>query len=135
MFNQATADAVCALLQEGHSLRKAAEECGIAASSVLEWRDRHPAFAEQYARARAIGDEADFERLEEIAAEPPPTTNAGSTDAGWVAWKRLQIDTKKWALAKKQPKKYGDKLDLNHGGEVKITEVRRTVVDPRPANS
>jgi len=33
---------------------------------------------------------------------------------------RLRIDTRKWALSKMNPKKYGDKLDLSSGGE-KIT--------------
>ena len=33
---------------------------------------------------------------------------------------RLQIDARKWKAAKTAPKKYGDKLDIDLGGEVKV---------------
>lgn len=130
MFNQQTADSVCEALKEGASLRKAAEGAGIAPSTVLLWRDTHEAFAEQYARARAIGYEVEFEDLTEKAAEEPPTTNMGSTDTGWVAWKRLQVDTAKWALSKKLPKKYGDKLELSGDPDRPLKTVTRIELVP-----
>jgi hypothetical protein len=87
----------------------------------LRWKDASPEFAEQYARARTIGYELEFEDLDDIASEVPPTTAAGATDTGFVAWQRVRIDTKKWSLSKKLPKKYGDKLDLNHGGGINMS--------------
>ena len=39
---------------------------------------------------------------------------------------RLRIDARKWMMARILPKKYGDKLDLNHSGEV---AVKRVVTD------
>jgi hypothetical protein len=30
---------------------------------------------------------------------------------------RLRVDTRKWLMGKLAAKKYGDKLDLNHGGQ------------------
>ena len=33
---------------------------------------------------------------------------------------RLRIDTRKWAASKLAPKKYGDKLDLNHAGGLSV---------------
>jgi hypothetical protein len=44
-------------------------------------------------------------------------------DAGWVAWQRNRVDTRKWLLSKLQPKKYGDKttVDANLSGSVAIT--------------
>lgn len=41
--------------------------------------------------------------------------------------KRVRIDTRKWLLAKLQPKKYGDRVDLNHGGAVAVTVSPRDV--------
>ena len=41
-------------------------------------------------------------------------------DIGWVAWKRVQIDTMKWLLSKRNPKKYGDKIGLEHSGEINV---------------
>lgn len=43
---------------------------------------------------------------------------------------RLQIDTRKWIAAKLKPKKYSDKLDLNHSGAVEFTGLKLEVVDP-----
>ena len=36
---------------------------------------------------------------------------------------RLRIDTRKWALSKLLPKKYSDKLDIEHSGEIGIADV------------
>lgn len=33
---------------------------------------------------------------------------------------RLRVDSRKWLLAKLQPKKYGDKLDVEHSGGVTL---------------
>lgn len=34
---------------------------------------------------------------------------------------RLRIDTRKWALARMSPRKYGDKIGVEHSGGVNIT--------------
>lgn len=128
MFTQEAADRICATLREGHSLRHAAKEEGVDPSTVLRWKDANPEFAQQYTRAREIGYDVDFEQLENMAAEQPPQTASGSTDAGWVAWKRLQIDTKKWALSKKAPKKYGDKVEQTHQVGESVTKLVREIV-------
>jgi hypothetical protein len=41
---------------------------------------------------------------------------------------RLRVDARKWLLAKLQPKKYGDKIDVTSGNEP-ITAVNVTYVD------
>jgi hypothetical protein len=33
---------------------------------------------------------------------------------------RLRVDTRKWLLAKLHPKKYGDKLDIEHSGGITL---------------
>lgn len=128
MFNQEIADAVCERISQGQSLRQAAEAEGVHNSTVMQWARDHEAFAKQYARAREIGYDLEFEALEDLAAEPPPQTASGSTDAGWVQWKRLQIDTKKWALSKKAPKKYGDKVETTHQLGDTVTKFVREIV-------
>lgn len=114
-FSQETADAICSKVADGMSLRKACEEVGEFGASVgsfLRWCDERPELAEQYARARATGTDAEFEELEELQSQEPERDDKGRIDPGFVAWKRLQVDTKKWALSKKAPKKYGEKLEL-----------------------
>ncbi len=36
---------------------------------------------------------------------------------------RLRVDTRKWIASKLKPKKYGDKIDLNHGGSLEIKQI------------
>jgi hypothetical protein len=144
MFNQQTADAICARLCEGDSLREICRTDGMPGkTTVMRWLHENAAFRDQYARAKEIGVEAIAEDILDIADDGRNDwmkRNGADEEAGWVfngeAARRSQIriDSRKWLLSKLAPKKYGDKLDLNHGGEVKITQVRRTVVDPRPAN-
>ena len=125
------ADAILLALTEGKSLRKAAKSNGIADSTFLLWVSNDKALAEQYAQARETGIEADFERLCELRDESPVAGPSGGVDPGWVAWRRLQMDTMRWALSKRAPKKYGEKLDLNHSGGVQIRRVEVAVVDPK----
>jgi hypothetical protein len=120
MYTQERADAICARLAEGESLRAICRDVGISHSLVLKWAREDEAFCNQYTRAREDGAEADFDGLQDLADEQPEKTATGSVDAGWVAWQKNRIEVRKWSLAKKLPKKYGDKLDLNHGGSVRV---------------
>jgi hypothetical protein len=90
------------------SLRTVCKELGIHHTTVLSWARDNPQFADQYARARVIADDVDFDDIVDDASEPPPTVK-GFVDAGWVAWKKNRIDAKKWSLSKRRPKKYGDR--------------------------
>ena len=96
-------------IEAGNTLRQVAQSNGISASAIIRQVQANEEFAKQYARAMDIRTDADFDGLiDEFQAEPPSTEHG--TDSGWVAWKRLQIDTIKWSLSKRCPKKYGDKL-------------------------
>ena len=120
-FSQRVADYVCVELAKGRSLRAIARDKdkieGMPDESNLrEWAVTDPELGAQYARARLVGNESDFERLDEWANEKPPRLENGAVDNGWNNWNRTRIDTTKWSLAKRQPAKYGDKLEL--GGEI-----------------
>ena len=133
MFSQEVADAICERLSKGESLRSICSEDGMPShSQVLSWAREMPAFANQYARAREDGDDFEFEGLAELADEAPSTDAAGKVDPGWVAWQKNRIDTRKWGLARKRPKKYGDKIEL--GGAMDHTHHRehitRTILGP-----
>lgn len=95
-------------LADGKSLRticKAGDMPGI--STVMEWCAKDNAWAEQYAQARASGDDAMAEDIQEIADNAELDHND----------RKVRIDARKWLLAKRQPKKYGDKIDVTSGGE------------------
>lgn len=89
-------------------------------SSVMLWLTRHPEFSEQYAKAtdeRAVGM---FEDMFEIA-------DFVDKDPAAVSKAKLQVDVRKWALSRMNPKKYGDKLTTEltgaDGGPVKTEAV------------
>lgn len=96
------------------SLSKIARELGISLSFIFSWLAEDGEFAEKYARAREIGTDAAFERITDMAAELP-ASNIKGYDAAYVQWQKNRIDTEKWVLSKRSPKKYGDKMQ--HTGE------------------
>lgn len=112
-----TVEYVLAQLADGDSLRKACANAQVPPSTFLGWVEADEQLAEQYAAARARGADLEFDRLNEAAAEMPPSNDKGQVDLGWVAWKRMQIDTMKWTLSKKRPERYGDRIDLTTGGK------------------
>lgn len=98
------ADDVCALIADGESLRSVCKRPGMPnTTKVMRWLREHPDFREQYAKAMESRADAVFEELFDIADDVTEEPSA-------VAKARLRIDTRKWALARMSPKKYGDKV-------------------------
>ena len=75
--------------------------------------DKYEEKSKLYARACEFRADAIFEEILEISnhTEEDHTPFTGSNV---IQRDRLKIDARKWMLAKMQPKKYGDKLDLDH---------------------
>lgn len=143
-YDQAKADRICEALSQGKSLRKAAEAEDMSHATVLLWVKENQAFSDQYARAREIGYQLLADELVEIADDGSNDSYVDDdgkvrTDAEVVARSRLRLDTRKWLLSKMLPKIYGDKVQTEltgaNGGPVQITEVRRTIVDPKPGDA
>ena len=102
IFTPAVLKQIFSKMEVGVSLKKACESLGLARSSFITYIDKDPALYEQYARAQKIGQDYQFETMDEYARE--------SKDDPYT--KKLYIDVLKWKLAKQQPKKYGDKLEV-----------------------
>lgn len=132
-YSQEIADAICLAVSEGHSLRNAAASQGLAHSSFLLWCTERPELADQYARAREAGADLEFEDLHQHSDAEPERDEKGKIDPAWVALQKLRIDTRKWTLARKAPRKYGDKVEQTiqgpNGGAIDI--ITRRVVDPK----
>mgnify|MGYP006921346421 CR=1 FL=1 len=136
-YTQEVGDMICERLAVGESLRSiCGDENTPALSTVFKWLNDFPAFSEQYARAREEQAEALFDEIVSIADEECTMVRANKHpsvksddengdievvfDSTAVARNRLRVEARKWAASKLKPKKYGDKLDLNHSGEVSI---------------
>lgn len=139
MFTQEKADAICARLAQGESLNSICKDEDMPAeSTVRAWAlDDVGGFAAKYARAREIGYEVHADKIIDLADQcrigVKRTTKASGeveeVEGDMVERSRLQIDARKWMLAKMLPKRYGDKLDLNHGGEIGFKRIERVIRD------
>jgi hypothetical protein len=125
-------DSICAQLIEGESIRAICAKKEIPSTfSVFKRLGESEDFAKRYARARELQAEAMLEQIFEIADDSSRDTKIIThgesetevADNEWINRSRLRVDTRKWAMSKLMPKKYGDKIDLNHSGEVSVKRV------------
>ena len=109
-------DEICDLISSGLSLRKAIEQAkSIPKTVFLDWIALNESKADQYARAMEERTELKFDSIQsDYQEEPQRDLESGRIDSAWVALQRLKIDAKKWELSKLMPKKYGDRIDLDH---------------------
>lgn len=141
-YTREKADAVCAALAEGLTLREACRQEGMPPESTVRlWAlDDVDGFAARYARAREIGYHAMADDVLEIADDGRNDwmERRGEEDAGWVAngehiqRSRLRVDSRKWMLSKVLPKIYGDKLEVSGpgAGGAHVHKVEMTFVRP-----
>lgn len=112
------AERICELLSSGLSLRKAADQIGCSDMAIRKWVRDDPAFAADYALARDLYNEAKADEILDLADEARECGDASMTNAF-----RLAVDSRKWYVSKQMPKKYGDKLDVNHSGGITVHPV------------
>lgn len=94
-------------------------------STIYEWIAKHPEFSNNYARAKELQMELMAEEIIDIADENANDTltinkNGRDIDVPNMEYMRrsqIRIDARKWLMSKLMPKKFGDRLDLNHGGQ------------------
>ena len=115
-------DAVLAQVAAGRSVRMATADNGVHPMQFYRAIDADAALRERYARAKSAGLEVWADEINDIADEALP-------DGASVAKARLQVDTRKWLLSKLVPKKYGDRLDVEHGGNINVTVKRFSTKD------
>lgn len=95
--------------------------------TVYGWMDADKELAARIARARDVGEDALAQECLDIADNAANDwmerfDNEGNA-VGWqlngdhVQRSKLRIETRLKLLAKWNPKKYGDKVDVNHGGQ------------------
>lgn len=129
-YTQEKADLICAMISEGCSIRTICAKDGMpSAPTFFKWLRENPEFLKQYTHAKQEQAEALIEDMLDIADDATndwmERRNEEDTNIGWtlngehVQRSRLRIETRKWLASKLKPKKYGEKLDVDHttGGE------------------
>lgn len=120
-FSQDIFDRICERIAEGESLREICQAKDMPARvNVIRWLEKDEALRNQYARARELQADHEFDEIKAIA-------DLASAEDVQVA--RLRVDARKWRAGKLRPKVYGDKVDVEHGGTVKLEGVKMTFVD------
>ena len=115
-YTVAAGERILELLRGGMSLRKAAEGEGVTCQTVQRWCAAHPAFAEQYARAREAGYAALGERLLELPGVAHDAALDEVTGRLRIEACRFEADVLKWTLARMLPKVYGDRKAVEVSG-------------------
>lgn len=121
------ADAIVEWIAEGKTLRDFCRQEGMPSfRTVYTWMDDNADFSSRIARARDDGADVIAQECLSIADTPLEGMETKVDGGGNVievkrsdmlGHRKLQIDTRLKLLAKWNPKKYGDKLDLNHAGK------------------
>ena len=86
--------------------------------TVYLWREQDEEFNSRFARARLIGHDAIADHTMAISDLPPAYTADGKIDQGDVQNRKLQIWTRQQLLAKWDPKRYGDRQQVEHSGSI-----------------
>jgi hypothetical protein len=124
VYTQELANKICARLAKGETLKGICRDKDMPTDAcVRTWAlENYQGFYSRYTYARQLGLDAIADELLDIADD-------GSGDITYDAQgnrivngeainrSRLRVDTRKWYLCKLAPKRYGDKVDVNVGGQ------------------
>lgn len=134
-YSQQLADAICDLLVDGKSLRTICSTAKMPSrSTVIRWLAENEAFRNQYARARELQADTLAEEILDIADKAVLGERLKKDGKGKVLERqtgdmversRLMIDARKWYAGKLQPKKYGERVALDHGVQDNLADQLR----------
>lgn len=128
MYSEEEKTKVLDLIAEGLSLRQIEAIDGMPnKSTVISWVASDTEFHKRYARAKEMQAEVYAEEIIDIADDARndwmERLDKEEKGIGWqlngehVQRSRLRIESRKWLMGKLKPKKYGDKVDVNHGNQ------------------
>lgn len=119
---------ICERLAAGESLNAICKDDGMPGEATVRgWvLDDREGFAAKYRRAREIQAHKLAEEIIEISNTPvkgakTKTNEKGeveTTEGDMIEHRRLQVDARKWYLSKVLPKVYGDKMEIDHKGDL-----------------
>lgn len=142
-FSPEIADAICGRLVDGLSLRTICAASDMPdLRTVMRWLAAREEFRQQYARAREVQADRMAEEILDIADTTVEGERREETEDGFkivredmLGHRRLQVDARKWLMARMAPRKYGDKVVSEitgpDGGPVAVvSRIERVIVRP-----
>lgn len=127
-YNHEITDEICARLSEGEPLRQICRDLHMPAwRTVYHWIEDDQDLAARIARARQLGFDAIAEEALEIANTP--VVGEETEDDGekvkvkrgdMLGHRKLQVETRLKLLAKWDPKRYGDRQQVEVSGKLTL---------------
>ncbi len=114
---------ICTRISMGRSVKSISLDDDMPAQgTIYSWLSKHEEFQEIYLRAREAQADAIFDECLYIADDSGADTrldenNRIVVDGDAIQRAKLRVDTRMRMAGKLKPKKYGDKVDLNLGGQ------------------
>lgn len=127
-YDPKVAAQICDKLSHGIPLAEICRGNGMpAVRTVSLWKQAHPEFAADFARARDEGYDALAAQCIEIADNEQHDwvlkKKGVITNDVAIARAKLQVETRLKLLAKWDPKRYGEKIQTEHTGAVQVEVV------------
>lgn len=122
-FTRQLADEICERLGEGEPLRQICRDERMPHwTTVYDWKAANEEFSLRITRAREAGHDAiaaDCLRIADDGLNDSYLDDDGNkrTDVDVIQRSKLRIETRLKLLAKWDPKRYGERMDVNHGGQ------------------
>lgn len=126
LYSPELAEKICTQLAQGNSLRAVCLQPGMPdRETVFTWLFRHEEFLGQYRAAREAQVHLYEDEMVEIADDGTndwmERKNKDGEIVGYslngeaVARSKLRVEQRRWVLERMQPKRFGSKVDVNHG--------------------
>lgn len=115
-FDMEIAQMVCDAIEESSKgLQRIckAEQAFPSSREFHRWLEESEELSQRYARAKNRQADLLADQVVEIADDKERDPNC----------RRISIDARKWTAGKLKPEKYGDKIELDHKGGIKIVAV------------
>ncbi len=101
------------MVDEGMTMKHAANAIGEKLSTVCSWQKSHPDFDEAVLDARAGMAENYFQEIREIDKDLVDKAEKGKLLAVHVASAATRINSRQWAMTKLSRRVWGDRTDVN----------------------
>ena len=131
-------DTICADIATGTPAYKAMQAAGSNYKAFYGAIATVPAMRERYAHAKEMGLDAVADETMKLADECLIGMTVKENEKGTftetgdnVARSRLQVETRKWLLAKLAPKKYGEHSMLEVSGSLDVGLLEQRIADGR----
>jgi len=113
-YTEEIAETICALVAGGSNLTKIGKMDDMPCrDTIYKWKRLNEEFADNYTRARDTRADARADRIDDIV-DKVENDELPSDRA------RVMIDAIKWMAGKEAPKRYGDKVEVEHSGNVEV---------------